>query len=149
MKVHLAATGYIFFQNKVLLAHHNKLNIWLPIGGHIEANETPDQALKREVKEETNLDIAILNQSDILSEGNVKKSLAAPFYVNVHSVGNHFHCSLFYVCRALNPHNIGINEELKNYGWFTKEDLNKEIVPVDVKNQAGKAFVIWRKTKTN
>lgn len=30
---------------------------WLGIGGHVEENETPDQALIREVKEETNLDV--------------------------------------------------------------------------------------------
>ena len=30
---------------------------WIGIGGHIESGETPDDALKREIKEETNLDV--------------------------------------------------------------------------------------------
>ena len=30
---------------------------WMGVGGHIEPGETPDQALVREIKEETNLDV--------------------------------------------------------------------------------------------
>ena len=30
---------------------------WLGVGGHVEKNETPNQALFREIKEETNLDV--------------------------------------------------------------------------------------------
>ncbi len=142
-KVDLVVTGFIFLDNKVLLAHHKKLDIWLPLGGHIEKDETPDQALKREIKEEANLKIEILNQSELPLTGNVKENLAIPFYVNVHSVGDHLHCSLFYVCRAFNAKKLKINKELKDYKWFSKQDLNKKIVPIDVKNQALKAFKIW------
>ncbi len=54
---------YIEQDNQYLMIYRNKkkndLNEgkWLGIGGHIEQNETPDMALIREVKEETNLDI--------------------------------------------------------------------------------------------
>ena len=77
----------------------------------------------------------------------MEANLATPFYVNVHSVGNHLHCSLFYVCRALNVEKLKINKELKNYGWFSKKDLDKDIVPVDVKSQALKAFKIFNNLK--
>lgn len=40
---------------------------WIGIGGHIEKNETPEEALLREVKEETNLAI-----THFISVGNVK-----------------------------------------------------------------------------
>ncbi|HNX16535.1 MAG TPA: 8-oxo-dGTP diphosphatase [Bacilli bacterium] len=30
---------------------------WIGVGGHIEKGETPEEAIKREVKEETNLDL--------------------------------------------------------------------------------------------
>jgi ADP-ribose pyrophosphatase YjhB (NUDIX family) len=145
MKTDLVATGYIFSNNKVLLVHHNKLNLWLPVGGHINKNENFDEALKREIKEETNLDIEILNQSYIPLNGNVKKNLATPFYVNVHSVGDHDHCSLFYICKALNPKELKPNNELKDFKWFSKDNLNKNNVPADVKNQAIKAFELFDK----
>ena len=44
--------AYIVHNNSVLLILHKKLKIWLPIGGHIELNEDPDEALMREIKEE-------------------------------------------------------------------------------------------------
>ncbi|HOZ36979.1 MAG TPA: NUDIX domain-containing protein [bacterium] len=143
MKTDLVIAGYIIHQNKVLLIHHRKLNLWLPVGGHIDENETPDQALLREIKEEISIDVEILNQSDMPIDGNIKSNLATPFCVNVHSVGDHDHCCFFYVCKAINPEQLQINKELKNFKWFTKDDLNKKHVPVDVKNQALKAFELY------
>lgn len=144
MKIDLVVTGFVFSNDKVLLIHHNKLNLWLPIGGHIEENETFDNALKREIKEETNLDIEILNMPIIPLEGNIKENLATPFYANVHPVGDHDHCSLFYICGALNPEELKINKELKAYAWFSKEDLNQDHVPADVRNIALKAFELFK-----
>lgn len=145
MKKDLVVTGFVFAKGKVLLIHHSKLDLWLPIGGHIEKNETFDEAMKREIKEETNLDIEFLNKSEIPEDGNVKETLAIPFYVNVHSVGDHDHCSLFYVCRALNPNKLKINKELNDFKWFSKKELNQDHIPKDVQNQAKKAFEIYEK----
>lgn len=143
MKTQLVVAGYIIHNNKVLLIHHKKLDLWLPVGGHIEDNETPDEALLREAKEEVNLDIDILNQSDIPLQGNIKKSLAVPFYVNVHNVGDHDHCCFFYVCMPKNPEQLKINKELKDFAWFSKEELNKPHIPKDVKNIGLKAFELF------
>ncbi len=143
MKIDLVATVFIFSDNKLLLVRHKKLGLWLPVGGHIEENETPDDTIKREAKEETNLEIEILNQSDMPPAGNVTGELATPFYVNVHNVGDHEHCSFFYVARALNPEEIKINNELTDCRWFSRAELDEDIVPVDVRNQAGRAFKIF------
>lgn len=143
MKTDLVIAGYIIHQNKVLLIHHRKLDLWLPVGGHIDENETPDQALIREIKEEVGIDVEILNQSNTPLGGNIRGNLATPFYVNVHSVGDHDHCCFFYVCKAINPEKLQINKELKNFGWFTKEDLNKEHISVEVRNQTLKAFELY------
>ena len=59
MKTDLVVAGYIFSKDKVLLIHHKKLDLWLPVGGHIEKNETPDEALLREIKEEIGIDVRI------------------------------------------------------------------------------------------
>ena len=140
MKTDLVATGYIFNNDKLLLIHHKKLNLWLPAGGHIEKDETPDDALKREIKEETGLKIEIVSKDSISTAGNTKKILAIPFHVSVHSVGDHDHCSFYYVCKALNPEDLQINEELKGFKWVSKSELQNDSILIDVKNQALKAF---------
>lgn len=142
MKTDLVVVGYIFADGKVLLIHHNKLDLWLGVGGHIDKDETPDDALKREIKEETNLDVDIIGQSNLPIIAPTKRNLAAPFYVNVHSVGDHDHCCFYYVCQTPNPEKLAINNELKNSRWFSKEELNEKIIPAYVRDQVLQAFGI-------
>ena len=40
---------------RVLVIEHRRLNTWLPIGGELEAGETPLEAARRELREETGL----------------------------------------------------------------------------------------------
>lgn len=42
-------------QGAVLLIHHRRLATWLPVGGELEAGETPLDGAKRELLEETGL----------------------------------------------------------------------------------------------
>ncbi|NYZ79654.1 NUDIX domain-containing protein [Candidatus Micrarchaeota archaeon] len=139
-KVDLVVAGLIISDNKVLLIHHRKLDRWIPPGGHIDPNETPDGALRREIKEELGMEIEILNRNDIALGGNIVEQLAVPFYANVHSVGDHDHCCFFYLCKP-KTETMEINErELKDFKWFTLEQLNDERVPSDVRNISKKAF---------
>ena len=95
----IVVAGYIVKEGKVLLIHHKKLNNWLPVGGHIEKNETPDGALRREIREELGIEVDILNYPKE-RRGN-RKEYAFPFYVNVHHITrNHLHYCLFYLCKA-------------------------------------------------
>jgi len=143
MKTDLTVAGYIFYENKLLLIHHTKLNTWLPVGGHIEENEIPDDALHREIKEETGLDVEILGETGVSSEGNVKRATKMPFHTNVHSVGDHDHYGLFYICKALNPESLNINEELRDFKWVLESDLEDDTIPVSVRNIAKRAFRIY------
>lgn len=43
-------------QGAVLLIHHRRLDAWLPVGGELEAGETPLEAAARELREETGLE---------------------------------------------------------------------------------------------
>jgi 8-oxo-dGTP pyrophosphatase MutT (NUDIX family) len=144
MKTDLVIGGLLIHNKKVLLIHHKKLNSWLPPGGHIEKDETPDEAVEREFEEELGLEIEILNRNDIPMGGKIVKQLAVPFYVNVHNVGDHNHCCFFYLCVPKNPEKIVINKsEVKEFGWFSREELYQKQVPVDVRNIAIKAFELF------
>ncbi len=141
MKTDLVVAGYIISNGKILLIHHKKLDMWLPVGGHIDENETPDAALLREIKEEVGIDAEILNQSRMPLEGSAKQNLAIPFHVNVHSVGDHDHCCFYYACKALNPEKLSMNaRELKGFMWVGKDELDNSKIPGDVRNQCKKIF---------
>jgi len=54
---HLAANGMIVKGNKILLHHRTDCDMWDLPGGGLEKGETIFQTLRREVKEETGLNI--------------------------------------------------------------------------------------------
>jgi 8-oxo-dGTP pyrophosphatase MutT (NUDIX family) len=43
-------------EGEILLIRHKRLGTWLPVGGEIEAGETPLEAARRELLEETGLE---------------------------------------------------------------------------------------------
>ena len=59
----LTTLCYIERDGKYLMMHRNKKENdvnegkWIGVGGHFEANESPDECLLREVKEETGLEL--------------------------------------------------------------------------------------------
>jgi len=147
MKIDLVVAAYIFREDdKLLLIKHKKLDKWLPVGGHIESNETPDQAVIRESSEEVGLDVILLQYSKLEV---ALKDLALPFYANVHSVGDHNHACLFYLCQAWNPEFMKPNlNEVSDARWFSKLELisNQEIGD-DVRKIGLLAFENYEKIK--
>lgn len=71
----------------VLLRMHEKYNMWLSVGGHIELNETGEQAAFREVKEEVGLDIILWREYS--NDENFPKEkynkILPPYHMNIHS----------------------------------------------------------------
>jgi ADP-ribose pyrophosphatase YjhB (NUDIX family) len=51
---------FVVYERKVLLVDHKQLRKWLPIGGHIEPGEDPEQAAYRETAEESGLEIELI-----------------------------------------------------------------------------------------
>lgn len=114
--------GYIVTNNKLLLVHHRKSDKWLPVGGHPKPNETPDEALRREVREEVGLEIDFL-QYPPSRRGN-NREFALPFYVNHHPVKqNHSHYCLFYLCKPRSTDLVIARDELKGARWVSREEL--------------------------
>src|SRR3989441_11861594 len=55
----IAVSALIFDQGRVLLAHRRDIDWWNLPGGGMEVGETIDEALHREVHEETRLEVEI------------------------------------------------------------------------------------------
>jgi hypothetical protein len=49
-KIDFTVAIFVVHDGKVLIIHHRKLDKWLPLGGHIELDEEPEQAALREAK---------------------------------------------------------------------------------------------------
>ena len=60
---HFTASAYIVHDGKVLLHRHKKIGLLLPLGGYIEEGELPEEAVVREIKEESGLDIELIDTS--------------------------------------------------------------------------------------
>jgi len=121
-KYDFTVTAYIVYKGKVLLVNHPRYNKWFPIGGHIELDEDPDQALYREIQEETGLKVEILatKPSDKSPE---TKFMLTPSFVNVHEANPpHKHITLVYFARAENDHHI-LSAEHTDMQWLNEEEL--------------------------
>ena len=110
---HITASCYIVDPGgRLLLHHHRRLDRWLQMGGHVEADElTPDAAL-REAREESGL-------GDLLLESRILD-------VDVHAIpaskGDplHHHFDVRYVARTAAPHSISIDpNESNDLAWVT------------------------------
>ncbi len=122
---HFVATALMVRDDRILLIHHKRIGLWLPPGGHIEAREEPVAALRREVREETGLEIEILHESvDPLASDEVVQVLPLPHHIQVERMadGPHDHIDLVYLCRV-RPGEAQGNEESLGLRWFTREDL--------------------------
>ncbi|MCU0642284.1 MAG: NUDIX domain-containing protein [archaeon] len=122
-KLDIVVAGYLIEGDKILLIHHKKLNKWLPFGGHIEKDETPDEALRREAREEIGAEIEFLHYP-AERRGN-QKQWATPFYQNVHLiVEGHSHYCLFFLCKLKEGEKVNPNkEEMHELKWVSEEDL--------------------------
>jgi 8-oxo-dGTP pyrophosphatase MutT (NUDIX family) len=145
-KIDFTASVYIVRDNKVLLHLHKKLGIWLPPGGHIELDEDPNQAVIREAKEETGLDIELLGEKkDYGNPPYHAKDLVPPRFLNRHffdASHTHEHVDMAFFARA--PQGEPRPEEEGGIiRWFTKEQIekNEEGIVEDVRTHALKALV--------
>ncbi|MSU60471.1 MAG: NUDIX domain-containing protein [Candidatus Staskawiczbacteria bacterium] len=117
---------FIVHNKKVLLVHHKKLNMWLPIGGHVELNEDTDQALLREIKEECGLEVEVIGEKQPNFKVEGTKFLHKPMFMNIHDINEtHKHIVHIYFAKAKSEAFIHNKEEHNDIRWFTKEDLDK------------------------
>lgn len=66
--------GFDLNAKKVFIGHHKKSGLWLFNGGHIDKEETPEQALKREMTEEWGkaIDLSVIGKPKLLTITSIK-----------------------------------------------------------------------------
>jgi ADP-ribose pyrophosphatase YjhB (NUDIX family) len=139
-------TAFIFHEDKLLFVFHKKKKCFMHVGGHMEEGETFSECLLREIKEETNLDVEILDMgvSSVELGGELKRE-PVPFFIHNTKKDGKEKISLDYIAVARDISNFKLQEsELSDYKWVSEEELPKvESVPLVIK-LASEAFMIYK-----
>jgi 8-oxo-dGTP pyrophosphatase MutT (NUDIX family) len=98
-KIDFTVAIFVVHDGKVLLIHHRQLAKWLPLGGHIELDEDPEQAALREAKEESGLDVELLGERPPTTSPGTR-ALIAPRFLDIHRISDtHEHIGMTYWAR--------------------------------------------------
>ncbi|MBA3604053.1 MAG: NUDIX domain-containing protein [Parachlamydiaceae bacterium] len=138
MERQYTATAYIISQERTLLIYHRKLQKWLPPGGHIDANELPSEAAKREVVEETGLEVELFTDEHIWVERLNANSLPRPYMclleeIPAHGIQvAHQHIDFIYLARPIGGEEKVNETETVGMRWFTLEEVELLIDDIEV-----------------
>jgi 8-oxo-dGTP pyrophosphatase MutT (NUDIX family) len=123
-KIDYAADVFIVNDGAVLLRMHEKYDMWLAPGGHVELDEDFVEGALREAKEETGLDVTLIGETPEEFPDDEREVLV-PRFINRHRVSDtHEHISFMYfgtsTTRETNP---AEGETTDGFKWFTREEL--------------------------
>jgi len=124
---HHTATAYIVASDRTLLLWHARLAMWLPPGGHLEPNEDPVQAAKREALEESGLAVEIIPPRDLLAVDR-PEVVVPPAVILIENIVRpdqpfHQHIDHVYFTRASAAVDFTAAIPHGPAGWFTAADL--------------------------
>lgn len=111
IRFHITVKGIVVYDQKILIMKRVRpssdgLGYWELPGGGLEYGETPSEALIRELKEETHLDIKIIKPAYTFTK--IRK--------DYQTVG------IGHLCIATNDHVI-LSDEHSDYRFVTKDEL--------------------------
>jgi ADP-ribose pyrophosphatase YjhB (NUDIX family) len=132
------ATTFVVDQGRTLLLHHRKLGMWLPPGGHIDPHELPDQAALREVREESGLEVELLESGYMLGHVRV---LPQPYCVLLENISpGHQHIDLIYFARVSGGALAPAEREARAVRWYTWDDLGEPEIAEDIRELGRRAI---------
>lgn len=144
LKKHFTASAIIIAEGKVLLVWHRKFKVWLYPGGHLEENESPDEAVVREVREETGLSVEIIGETDkdIPDPSADVSVLHNPYIVLCEKSGDHYNVDMVYQCRIIGSCISGkrCDWDLGAIGFFTLAETERMNLLPNFRRLLRKAF---------
>ena len=122
-KIDFTVAIFVVHDGRVLVIHHRKLDRWLPLGGHIELDEDPEQAALRETLEESGLDVELLGERPPTT-GPGTRALIGPRYLDIHRISDtHEHIGMIYFARPKGGRVTLAQAEHHDIRWCSAEQL--------------------------
>lgn len=140
-KIDFVVETFVVHKDKVLLRLHDKFNIWLSVGGHVELDEDPNLAAVREVKEEVGLDIKLYKGNQIFSYSDDKdRQLIPPIGLSRHFVNpTHEHiCHIYFATSETDK--VIPEKETDQWKWLNAAEVEAMDLKPDIKFYALKAL---------
>lgn len=144
MVKHFTTSTYLlnYSMTKTLFMLHPKFHKWLPPGGHMEANETPEEAARREISEETGITKLKFIQSHngkSFVDDRTEMLLKPHFIMSQLIETDHYHLDMIFF--AVVDEQSYTSPEYHKLKWFDLQQLKEEQNIFDnVKNLALYAF---------
>jgi 8-oxo-dGTP pyrophosphatase MutT (NUDIX family) len=124
-KIDFTVAIFVVHEARVLLVHHRKLDKWLPLGGHIELDEDPEQAALREAREESGFDVELLGERPPTTEPGTR-ALIAPRFLDIHRIhATHEHIGMIYWARPKGGRLELAGAEHHDIRWCTAGELEQ------------------------
>ena len=113
---HARAGAYIFNNKNELLLLKTPKKRWGIAGGHLHIGEGIEEGLKREVLEETGLDVVLIRIHKVFSKGN--------------------NIIMLFLAKAIN-YDVKISNEHEDYAWVRIKDIgNYDLTYDEIKDDA-------------
>ena len=124
-KIDFTVAIFVVHEGRVLVIHHRKLDRWLPLGGHIELEEDPEQAAFREAREESGLEVELVGERPPTTEQGTR-ALIAPRFLDIHRINpTHEHIGMIYFARVRSGDLTLATAEHHDIRWCTGEELER------------------------
>jgi len=128
MKRHFCASAFVIdpFTKKILLIKHKKNKRWTQPGGHIEDDETPEEAALREVYEETGLRVSLVGERFPREEDFIRPLGIQKNRKTTSDGEMHMHIDIIYAAVPNDDIEVQLNkDESDDIRWFSRNELEQ------------------------
>lgn len=137
--VEVGAVGSVaaLHPHEVLLVRHPRYGLWLPPGGCVESDETPWEAVVREVREETGL---VLTEEHCVNF--TQWGVAGLFRYDEHLAGDELHMNFSFAAWAPEGE-VKISSEHDAFAWRVMPDVAARDLPDNVRRNLRFLAEVW------